>query len=239
MKNLRFLLFILTIATVLLSACGAAATTPGASAVAAKVDAVPVAFIGTIDSMAGDQWVINGNTVTVAPDVVRDGPFNAGDQVKVEGAVRPDGSFAVSRVESPTAADLSSLAPFGGTDNSNSNPNDSNVNDGNINDANVNDVNSNDDNSNTANSNDGNVNDANGSNTNSDDDNSNSANSNDDSNLNDDNGNDGNSNDDHGGISNSNDDSGHDDNSNGGGDDNSGKGGGGDDDGGGGNSNDD
>jgi len=233
MKKIRFSFFVLTIATVLLSACGAAATTPTVEAVAQKVDAVSVAFIGTIDSMAGDQWVINGNTVTVAADVVRDGPFTVGDQVRVEGAVSPDGSFAVSRVEPPTATDLSSLPPFG-NDNSNSNTNEANVNDGNFNDANINDLNSNDDNTNAANSNDVNVND----------DNSNSANSND-SNTNDDNGNDANSNDNHDGDSNSNDDNGNDDdpggrddNSNKGGDDNSGKGGG-DDSGGGGNGNDD
>jgi uncharacterized membrane protein YgcG len=241
MKKLRFLSFVLTIATVLLSACGAAAATPSVGAVAPKVDAVPVAFIGTINSMAGDQWVINGNTIMVAADVVRDGPFSVGDQVKVEGAVSPDGSFAVSRVEPPTATDLSSLPPFGSTDNSNSNTNDANINDGNLNDANVNDVNSNDDNSNAANSNDGNVNDDNDNDANSNDDNSNSVNSNDD-NGNDDNGNDGNSNDDNGGGSNSNDDSGSDDSS-GGGDDNSGNGGGedhgGDDNSGGGNGNED
>jgi hypothetical protein len=216
MKKPGILLFILTIATVLLSACGAAAATPSVVRVAPKVDAVPVAFIGIIDSMAGDQWVINGNTVTVAADVVRDGPFNVGDQVKVQGAVSPDGSFAVSRVEPPTATDLSSLPPFG---NGNSNSN--------TNDANVNDVNSNDDNSNAANSNDVNLNDDNG----------NSVNSND-SNANDDNGNNVNSNDDHGGGSHSNDDHGNDDHSAGGHDDNSDRGGGVDH-GGGGNDNDD
>jgi uncharacterized membrane protein YgcG len=219
MKKLRFVSIVLAVATVLLSACGAAAATPSVGAVAPKVDAVPVAFIGTINSMAGDQWVINGTTITVAAAVVRDGPFNVGDQVKVEGAVSPDGSFAVSRVEPPTATDLSSLPSFGGTDNSNSNTNDANVNDSNTNAANVND-----DNSNSANTNDGNVNDDNGNGANSNDDNSNSANSNDD-NGNDDNGNDANSNDDNGGGSNSNDDDGN-DNSSGGGDDNSGNGGG-------------
>lgn len=214
MKKIRFLLFVSIIATVLLSACGAVAATPSVGEVAQKVDAVPVAFIGIIDSMADDQWVINGNTVTVAPNVVRDGPFNVGDQVKVEGAVSPDGSFAVSRVEPPTAADLSSLPSFGGA----------NSNDSNTNESSVNDVNSNDDNSSAANTNDGNVNDDNGNDTNSNDDNSNSSNSNDD-NSNDDDGDDGNSNDDNGGGSNSNDDHGNDDHG-GGDDDHSGKGGG-------------
>lgn len=227
MKKIRFLLFVSIIATVLLSACGAVAATPSVGEVAQKVDAIPVAFIGIIDSMADDQWVINGNTVTVAPNVVRDGPFNVGDQVKVEGAVSPDGSFAVSRVEPPTAADLSSLPSFGGANSNDSNTNESSVNDGNVNDANVNGVNSNDDNSSAANTNDGNVNDDNGNDTNSNDDNSNSSNSNDD-NSNDDDGDDGNSNDDNGGGSNSNDDHGNDDHG-GGDDDHSGKGGGDDD----------
>ena len=226
MNKFRFLLFVLTIATVLLSACGAAAATPNVENVAPKVDAVPVAFIGTIDSMAGDQWVINGNTVTVAAEVVRNGPFSIGDRVKVEGAVGPNGSFAVSRVEPPSATDLSSLPAFG-NDNSNSNSNNTNVNGGNINDANVNDVNANGDNGNAANLNDGNLNN----------DNSNSVNSND-SNTNDDHGNAVNSNDDNGSSSNSNDDSGNDSHSGGGHDDNGGKGGG-DDNGGGGSGNDD
>src|SRR5690242_7981936 len=86
MKNIRFLVIVLTIATFVLSACGGAATsTPGVGSV--KVQAMPVAFLGSVDSIAGDQWVISGTTVTVDPAVVRDGPFNVGDQVKVEGVV--------------------------------------------------------------------------------------------------------------------------------------------------------
>jgi uncharacterized membrane protein YgcG len=200
MKKANFLLYVLTFATLLLSACGAAAATPTAGGSGGKVEALPVAFIGVVESMAGEQWVINGNTVTVDPAVVRDGPFNVGDRVKVEGVVNSDGSFAVSRVEPPTAADLSTLPQFG-NDNSNANTNDANVNDGNVND----------DNSNADNSNDANVNDGNGN-----DDNGNDANSNE-SNINDDNGHDGNSNDDNGG-GNSNDSNGNDDHSGGGGD---------------------
>lgn len=189
MKNIRFLTFVLAIVTILLSACaGAAAPTsaPEAAAVG-KVQAMPVSFIGVIDSMDGDQWVISGTTVTVDESIVRDGPFQIGDQVKVEGSVSSDGSLTVSRVESPTPQETATVPPLV-DDNSNdalTNANDNaNINDDNGNDANINDDN----------------------NANSNDDNSNSANSNDD------NGNDGNSNDDNGG-SNSNDDHGNDDNS--------------------------
>jgi uncharacterized membrane protein YgcG len=205
MKNFRILSFVLTIATLVLSACGTATATATPAASSAKVNAMPVAFVGIVDSMAGDQWVISGTTVTVDASVVRDGPFNVGDRVKVEGFVNPDGSFAISRVEAPTPQETATLPPLA-NDNSNNaitnaNTNDANINDGNMNDDNSNSANSNDNNSNAANSNDANINDDNSNSANSNDDNSNSTNSNDD------NGNDGNSNDDNGG-GNSNDDSG-------------------------------
>ena len=222
-KAARFLVFVSVIATLLLSACGASAATPNSEGV--KVDALPVAFTGIVESMAGDQWVINGKTVTVDPAVVRDGPFSAGDRVKVEGVVNSDGSFSVSRVETPTSADLSTLPQFG-DDNSNTN---------NSNDANVNDANMNDDNGNTANSNDANINDDNGTDLNSNADNSNAAN------VNDDNGNTANSNNDNGSSVNSNSNNTNDDNSSSGGNNNTGggndNGSGGNDNGGGGNSN--
>src|SRR5690349_9061729 len=224
MKNIRFLTFVLTIGTLLLSACGAAATaaTPAPIATGENTNAaaMPVAFVGIVDSIAGDQWVISGTTVTVDASIVRDGPFGVGDRIKIEGFVNPDGSLTVSRVETPTPQDVLTATPFL-VDNSNDVNANSNVNDGNINDDNSNGLNSNDDNSNTANANDGNVNDDNGGNSNSSDDNSNTVNSNDDnsnaSNSNDDNG--GNSNDDNGGSNSNDDNSGgnsNDDNGNGG-----------------------
>jgi uncharacterized membrane protein YgcG len=221
-KKAHFVLFVVTIGTLLLSACGGAAATPNAGGV--KVDALPVAFTGIVESMAGDQWVINGQTVTVDPAVVRDGPFKAGDRVKVEGVVNSDGSFSVSRVETPTSADLSTLPQFG-----DDNTNTSNSNDANVNDANINDGNMNEDNSNAANSNDANINDDNGT-----DLNSNAAN------VNDDNGNTSNANDDNGSPVNSNSNNTNDDNSSSGGNNNGGGGndnGGGNDSGGGGNDN--
>ena len=190
MKNIRLLTFVLTISTLVLSGCGAATATPAAapdSVKSAKVDAMPVAFVGIVDSMAGDQWVISGTTVTVHASIVRDGPFNVGDQVKVEGLVNPDGSFTVSRVESPTPQEAATLPPVS-VDNSNAAPINANINDSNINDDNSSGVNSNDDNSNASNSNDSNANDDNGGNTN--DDNSSVSNDNSDDNGGNDNGDD-------------------------------------------------
>lgn len=200
MKNFRFLTFVLILGALVLSACGAGNATPTSipeASASAKVEAMPVAFIGIVDSIAGDQWVISGTTVTVDESVVRDGPFNVGDRIKVEGLVSPNGSFKVSRVEAPTPQDTATLTPFpaGNTNEAinNANTNDANVNDGNLNDSNNNDDNGS--NSNGGNTNDDNSNDDNGGNSNDD-----------------------NSNDDNGG--NSNDDKGSDDNSGkGGGDD--------------------
>jgi hypothetical protein len=205
MKKVQFLLIVSVIATVLMSACGATAATP--TIAGGGTGALPVAFVGLIESIAGDQWVIDGNTVTVTAAVVRDGPFAIGDQVKVEGTVNVDGSFTVSRVEPPTAADVSSLPRFGALDAGSSNTNDANTNDANVNADNSNTAITNDDNSNSANSNDDN-----GNSVNSNDDNSNSANSNDD-NANDANSNDddGNGNDDDSGGNDNGDDNGSDD----------------------------
>jgi hypothetical protein len=222
-KFSRFSVFVLTIATLLLSACGAAAATATPNVGSGRSEPLPVAFIGTVDSIAGDQWVINGQTVTVSPDVIRDGPFEIGDQVKVEGVVNTDGSFLVSRVEVPTPQDSSSLPPFGDDNSNDSNSNDAsaNSNDANTNDDNGNDVNANDDNGNDANSNDDNGNDAN---TNDDNGNDSNSNDDDDSNSNDDGGNgnsdDSNDNDGSGGGNDNGD--GDDDDSGGGNDDNGG-----------------
>lgn len=216
MKNIRFLTLALLLGALVLSACGAGAAVPTSTPIvtaSAGGGAMPVSFIGIVDSITGDQWVISGTTVTVDPSIVRDGPFNVGDQIKVEGFVHSDGSFTVSRVELPTPQETATLPPFG-NDNSNDGGTNVNTNDANTNDSNTNDDdnggNTNDDNSNDSNSNDGNTNDDNGGNSN--DDNSNSGNDNgDDDNDNDGNNNDDNSNNDHGG-GNSNDDNDNDDN---------------------------
>jgi hypothetical protein len=99
MKKLyRILLVGSVFAAMLLSACGAAANSE-ASVGAVKGNASPVEFTGVIESINGDQWTVNGQVITVAPAVVKDGPFQVGDKVKVEVDVQSDGSVVVTRVE--------------------------------------------------------------------------------------------------------------------------------------------
>jgi uncharacterized membrane protein YgcG len=164
MKNIRFLTFVLVLGTLLLSACGAAAATPTSAPAAgnAKVQAMPVAFVGIIDSMAGDQWVISGTTVTVDASIVRDGPFNVGDQVKVEGHVSSDGSFTVSRVEAPAPQDAATQPPLVDDNSNDANINDDHGVDTNVNDDNGGAGNTNDDNSNVSSPSNSNTNDDHG-----------------------------------------------------------------------------
>ena len=147
MKKLSYVLvLVLAITAMLISACGgsAAVSAPDSSAVGGgKPQASLVEFTGVIESIAGAEWTVSGQKITVDPALVPDGTFAVGDTVKVEVQVQADGSMVVSRVASPSADDNSNDA----------NSNDVNSNDDNSNDANSNDVNSNDDNSNS-NSND-------------------------------------------------------------------------------------
>ena len=219
-----FVVTLVLIVTYVLSACGGLPQPAGQSPddqAAIKVRAVEVAYTGVIEVINSNEWTINGQTIVVDPLVVRDGPFQVGDTVKVEGEINPDGTFRVSRVEAPSAADLAEL-PQLGDDNANENSNDANSNDANANDTNSNDDNSNDDDASNSNGNsnddddDGNTNgnsndddddDSNSNGNNNDDDNDDVSNSNDNSNDDNDNGSSGGSND--------NDDSGDNDNGDG------------------------
>ncbi|NOT03963.1 MAG: hypothetical protein HOP27_05120 [Anaerolineales bacterium] len=154
-KISRYVLVVFALASMLLGACaGVAPSAPEGS----KVQADSISYTGTIESINGSQWVVNGQTITVDPAVINDGPFNVGDVVKVEVQVAPDGSVTVTRVEVPTQDDLSQLPELGDDNSNNANSNDINGNDDNSNNANGNDDNSNQANGNDSNSNGGNGN---------------------------------------------------------------------------------
>lgn len=212
MKQHRAIFVLCLLGALLLSACGASPTpTPEV-----KVHA-DVVSIGTLESIDGTQWVVNGQTFSVEPSVVHDGPFNVGDVVKVEASLESDGSVVVTSVETPTAEELAAAEANdnGDDDNAaNANSDDENLNDAN---GNMDDGNVNDDNSNDANVNDGNMNDDNTNTGNANDDNTNTGNANDDN------------------TNTPSNDNGTNDNGSGGGDDNGGGGGGGNDNGGNGN----
>ncbi len=155
-KISKYLVVFFVLASMLLGACaGASPSQSGGD----KVEASSIAYTGTIDSITGNQWVVNGQAITVDPSVINDGPFNVGDTIKVEVQIAQDGSVTVTRVEVPSQVDLSQL-PQIGDDNSNSaNSNDDNSNS--VNGNNSSDSNGNDGNSNSSNGNDDNSNGSN------------------------------------------------------------------------------
>jgi hypothetical protein len=107
MKTLKFLRSIIVLLGLVLGACAPAALPSTAPANVGGGKAVSeVIFTGVIESMDGDQWVIDGQTITVDQSVLRDGPFAVGDTVKVEASVAGDGTVTAQRVETPSVADL-------------------------------------------------------------------------------------------------------------------------------------
>ena len=89
----KLLLIGLVLAAMLLNACGAAQPTES-SVGAVKGNASLVEFTGVIDSINGDQWVVNGQPLTVDPAIIKDGPFKVGDTIKV--VLRNNASFPFS-----------------------------------------------------------------------------------------------------------------------------------------------
>ena len=168
MKTRYFFTTLVLLMAYLLSACGGTLPQAGQPSVeqasgdqaAVKVRAVEVAFTGVVEAIDGNAWTVNGQVLSVDPAVVRDGPFQVGDRIKVEGTVNEDGSLSIARVEAPTAADLVDLPQLGsGDDNANDNLNSNdnlntndnlNANDNaNINDDNMNGNDNDDDDANT------------------------------------------------------------------------------------------
>ncbi len=106
MKTVQFLRGAILLIGILLSACAPSANSLAPAGVGGGKSLPDVIFTGAIESMNGDQWVVNGQTVKVDQSVLRDGPFVVGDTVKVEAAVADDGSVTAQRIETSSAADL-------------------------------------------------------------------------------------------------------------------------------------
>ncbi len=56
-------------------------------------------FTGTVESMDGDQWIIDGLTVIITADTKIDGNIQVGDVVKVEAFANADGTFTAKEIE--------------------------------------------------------------------------------------------------------------------------------------------
>ena len=103
MKTMKFIRAAIVLLGILLSACAPAANS-AAPANGGGKGLADVIFSGAIESINGDQWVVNGQTIQVDSSVLRDGPFAVGDTVKVEASRSDDGTVIAQRVETPDAA---------------------------------------------------------------------------------------------------------------------------------------
>ena len=110
MKTINSLRVLIVLIGILLSACAPAVSTSVPANVGSGKPLTDVIFTGVIESMNGDQWTIAGQMVKVDSSILKDGPYQVGDSVKVEASVAADGSVVAQRVESPSAADLAQLA---------------------------------------------------------------------------------------------------------------------------------
>ena len=110
MKSIKFLGGLMILVGILLSACAPSASPAAPVDVDGGKSLSDVTFTGVIESMSGDQWTINGQTVKVDQSVLQDGLYAVGDIVTVEAVVDADGSVIAQRVEIPAAADVAAIS---------------------------------------------------------------------------------------------------------------------------------
>ncbi len=122
-KSQRLIVFTLLLGALLLSACsGAAPSQVDSSQAPSGSQVTEVVFTGSVESMGGGQWVISGQQVGVDDSTSVDTGIQAGDIVKVEANVSPDGVVLALKIESSRPDDV------GANDNT-ANGNDGNTND--------------------------------------------------------------------------------------------------------------
>lgn len=98
------------------------------AALAAAGPGTEVEFVGLVDSISADVWVVDGQTLAITPETEIKGTFVVGDSVKVHVLVGADGSHTAREIEAAAVGQVSDDGS--GDDNSNSNSN-TNVNDDN------------------------------------------------------------------------------------------------------------
>lgn len=130
-KSVRFIATVLVLGAYLLSACtgGAAPQSNSSANPQDNSGSNDVVFTGAVESISGDQWTVNGQTIKVDGSTAVDANINVGDVVKVEASVDQNGTVMAVKIESSTAGvDDNSNSANGNDSNANDNTNDDNVN---------------------------------------------------------------------------------------------------------------
>ena len=114
-KSIRFtLLSVLLLAAYLLSACAGVASQGSSPSKGSKVQA-EVAFTGTVEAIDGNQWIVNGQVVTVDSKTALGPNVKVGDLVKVEGSLGQGGALVAARIETSGSDDVISTPDVSST----------------------------------------------------------------------------------------------------------------------------
>jgi Domain of unknown function (DUF5666) len=103
-------LSVFLVAAYLLAACGGTLPQVSASTQGPKVQANVVAFTGIVESIAGSEWTVGGQKISLAPQVSLDPNIAVGDTVKVEANVLAGGDVMALKVEAWGNDDVSATA---------------------------------------------------------------------------------------------------------------------------------
>lgn len=103
-KNRLFSLLFLAVAGLLLAACSVSLPSSSPAAPTSANQIAEIEFTGRVDSIAADQWVIQGYTVAVNAQTLVEAPFNVGDVAHVYAVVEGDGAVVAQRIEKYSAS---------------------------------------------------------------------------------------------------------------------------------------
>jgi hypothetical protein len=105
MKKKTLFVFLIYVASFVLAACGP--QTLGTRNAAPESSSALVEFTGKVESVQGDQIVVNGQTLKLDPSSQAKSQFTVGDTVRVRAEVQADGSVIVKEIGSPNAVAFS------------------------------------------------------------------------------------------------------------------------------------
>lgn len=115
MKNIGYfrVLTVFLVAAYLLTACGGTLPQNTTSLKGPKVEANVTAFTGIVESINGNELMVNGQKITLDPQTSLDPNIQVGDKVNVEANVSADGSVVAIKVESTASDDPIATASAG------------------------------------------------------------------------------------------------------------------------------
>lgn len=98
-KNRFSTLFVLVITGLLLAACNTSLPAGADVDISNDGQSAQVEFTGLVESIASDQWVVQGYPVLITSQTVIEGAFSVGDSAHVHAVVDENGNVTATRIE--------------------------------------------------------------------------------------------------------------------------------------------